>query len=189
MATNYYREPLTQEELKEHSHDYKSGNPAVYVGTYGKYNEGSLKGEWIDLTTFCDYPDFLEFCERLHADEADPELMFQDYEGFPSAYYGESHLDFDEIIEYSELSEDEQQAFDAYADNIGSSATIEGFREAYIGEFDSGADFAEYYYTETGCFNTDDLPDWLRNNIDWDGVWRDLKEDVFENNGYYFWSI
>ena len=27
------------------------GSPAVYVGTYGKYNSGSLRGVWLDLRT------------------------------------------------------------------------------------------------------------------------------------------
>lgn len=111
MATNYYREPLTKEELKEHSHDYKTGNPAVYVGTYRKYNEGSLYGEWIDLTTFYDYSDFIEFCERLHADEEEPELMFQDFENFPKEYYSETCLMFDNIIEFSELDEYNKEPF------------------------------------------------------------------------------
>ena len=31
-----------------------NGNPAVYVCTYGKYNSGSLRGAWIDLTAFAD---------------------------------------------------------------------------------------------------------------------------------------
>ena len=30
--------------LEEHGYDYTSGNPAVYCGTYRKYNEGSIDG-------------------------------------------------------------------------------------------------------------------------------------------------
>lgn len=29
-----------------------SDAPALYVGTYAKYNSGSLSGMWVDLTTF-----------------------------------------------------------------------------------------------------------------------------------------
>ncbi|WP_252861681.1 antirestriction protein ArdA, partial [Shigella sonnei] len=57
--------------------------PAVYVGTWHKYNCGSIAGRWFDLTTFDDERDFFAACRALHQDEADPELMFQDYEGFP----------------------------------------------------------------------------------------------------------
>ncbi|EJN4353388.1 antirestriction protein ArdA [Escherichia coli] len=56
--------------------------PAVYVGTWRKYNGGSIAGRWFDLTSFDDERGFFEACRELHQDEADPELMFQDYEAY-----------------------------------------------------------------------------------------------------------
>ena len=79
----------TVQELQEAIADHKSpcdGEPSVYVGTYGKYNDGSLCGLWIDLSSFNDYDEFINFCKAIHADEEDPELMAQDYEGFPRQY-------------------------------------------------------------------------------------------------------
>lgn len=32
----------------------------IYVGTYGKYNAGSIKGEWLDLEDFLWHPSLLE---------------------------------------------------------------------------------------------------------------------------------
>lgn len=52
----------------------------LYCGTYAKYNEGSLKGEWVDLDNFSNADDFLAYCSKLHNDEKFPEFMFQDYE-------------------------------------------------------------------------------------------------------------
>ena len=40
----YYREPLTKEEIRLHAAHYENSNPAVYCGTYAKYNNGSLYG-------------------------------------------------------------------------------------------------------------------------------------------------
>ena len=40
------------EMVTEHEYDYTSGNPALYVGTYHKYNSGSIEGMWVDMTTF-----------------------------------------------------------------------------------------------------------------------------------------
>ena len=40
----YYREPLTKEEIRAHAAHYENSNPAVYCGTYAKYNNGSLYG-------------------------------------------------------------------------------------------------------------------------------------------------
>ena len=61
-----YREPLTKNEIREHAAHYENSNPAVYCGTYAKYNNGSLYGMWIDLSTFENYHDFMEFC-NLHS--------------------------------------------------------------------------------------------------------------------------
>ena len=49
----------------------------IYCGTYSKYNNGSIAGEWIDVTDM-DKGDFYDTCQELHSDEEDPEFMFQD---------------------------------------------------------------------------------------------------------------
>ena len=41
----------------------------VYVGTYKKYNEGNLSGQWIDLDKINTYGDFLAKCAEIHKDE------------------------------------------------------------------------------------------------------------------------
>lgn len=52
----------------------------LYVGTYAKYNAGSIAGAWLDLNNYANADDFVAACRRLHRDEADPEIMFQDVE-------------------------------------------------------------------------------------------------------------
>ena len=61
----------------------------LYVGTYRKYNEGSLAGAWLDLDKFKDADEFERACRRLHRDERDPELMFQDVETDPGCDWQE----------------------------------------------------------------------------------------------------
>lgn len=85
----------------------------VYVGTYNKYNNGSLFGKWLDLSDYPDKDEFLEACRELHEDEQDPEFMFQDYENIPEALFSESWLsekyfELQDAIE--KLSETEQEA-------------------------------------------------------------------------------
>ena len=93
----------TVQDLQEAIADHKSpcdGEPSVYVGTYGKYNEGL----WIDLSSLNDYDEFINFCKAIQADEEAPELMAQDYEGFPRQWYNEGFMsedDFDNILEIS----------------------------------------------------------------------------------------
>lgn len=57
--------------------------PKVYVGTYKKYNEGSLKGGWLTLTDYATYEEFVAACHKVHKDESDPELMIQDCSDMP----------------------------------------------------------------------------------------------------------
>ena len=55
----------------------------LYVGTYAKYNSGDLSGAWLDLDRFANAEEFEAACKRIHRDEHDPELMFQDVETDP----------------------------------------------------------------------------------------------------------
>lgn len=77
----------------------------IYVGTYAKYNDGSIFGKWLDLSDYSDKEEFYEACRELHKDEHDPELMFQDWEYIPSGLIGESWLS-DNIFEIIEAIED-----------------------------------------------------------------------------------
>ena len=184
----YYREPLTKEEIRAHAAHYENSNPAVYCGSYGAYNRGSLYGMWLDVTTFETYREFIEFCKRLHAGEEDPELMFQDYEHFPAAWYCESCMGeatFDKIKEYANLSEEKREAYEAYLSNWDE-GTLEDFESRFEGKYDSPEDFAEYLCEECGYFKN--LPQWLQCCIDYSAVWRSLDTcgDYTEIDGFIF---
>ena len=175
-------------DLEDYKYDYRTGHPAVYVGTYHKYNCGSLFGMWLDLTTFASYEDFCEVCRFLHRDEADPELMFQDMENFPDEWYNESGLDkdtFDLILQYADLDDDERRAFDAYIENKGSGRDAEvfdDFRDKYVGEFDSEVEFAEHIADECGML--DKVPESIKQYFNYERFARDLfasDYDFFDN--------
>lgn len=175
-------------DLENYKYDYRTGHPAVYVGTYHKYNCGSLFGMWLDLTTFASYEDFCEVCRFLHRDEADPELMFQDMENFPDEWYNESGLDedtFDLILQYADLDDDERRAFDAYIENKGSGRDAEvfdDFRDKYVGEFDSEEEFAEHIADECGML--DKVPESIKQYFNYERFARDLfasDYDFFDN--------
>lgn len=81
----------------------------VYVGTYNAYNNGSLRGGWLDLANYASYGDFLKACKSLHRNESDPEFMIQDYEGFPdglSCMEWLSEQDFNDVK--AAMQEDEK---------------------------------------------------------------------------------
>lgn len=161
-----------QEAVINHKSDC-DGEPSVYVGTYGKYNGGSICGLWIDLSTFNDYDDFIDFCKAIHADEEDPELMAQDFEGFPRQWYNEGFMsedDFDNIIEYSELCD--KYSREAVDDYMEFHDELDDFEEAYCGEWDSEEDFARHIVDE--CYDLEKSMGQLANYFDYEAFGREL---------------
>jgi antirestriction protein len=135
----------------------------IYVGTYGKYNEGSLFGEWIDITQYADKEDFYEGCKELHKNEYDPEYMFQDFDGIlsemPKKWLSESHIS-EEVFEFlAHFSEDgsKGEAFLNWVSSAGYTGDFQyllsKFEDAYYGEYDSPKDFAEYLVEDTGVLD------------------------------------
>jgi antirestriction protein len=144
----------------------------IYVGTYRKYNEGSLKGDWLDLADYADKDAFLEACSELHSDESDPELMFQDWEDIPTRFIGESHID-EKTWDWLELSEDEREIVAIYMDEVDQHAPIETALECYEGEHDSEEDWARDFWDHTGMVNQ--LPEFAQNYIDYEQFARDCR--------------
>jgi antirestriction protein len=119
----------------------------IYVGTYGKYNTGSLFGKWLDLTQYADKKAFVKACKKLHKGEPDPEYMYQDYEGIltdmPKDWIGESHLSdivFEFIAAYKD-DEEKGKVFLNWKSHTGYTGDLDYligvFDEAYIGKHDS----------------------------------------------------
>ena len=166
----------TPEELQEAVSEHKSGcdgEPSVYVGTYAKYNEGSLCGLWVDLPSFDDYDEFINFCKAIHADEEDPELMAQDYECFPRQWYNEGFMseeDFDHIKEYTEMCD--KHSVEAVDDYMELHDDLDNFEEAYCGEWDSEEDFARHIVDE--CYDLERTMGNLSQYFDYEAFAREL---------------
>lgn len=159
-------------------------NASVYVGTYAKYNAGSIAGAWVDLTRFDDHESFLAFCHELHKDEEDPELMYQDFQNFPHEYYSESGIN-PELWDYLELTDDDKMMLDAFRDCFGATDSIENARNAYYGQYESDEDMAWELLESTGGLN--EVPDVLKYYFDVEKYARDLMiSDFSSSNGFYF---
>jgi antirestriction protein len=140
----------------------------IYVGTYAKYNSGSIAGKWLELENYADKSDFLQACAELHKDEADPEFMFQDFEGFPRALYSESSVS-DKLWDWLDLDEDDRELLQVYQDNVNQDADIEEARDAFCGKFDTEAEWAENFLEDS----LNEVPEHLRNYIDFSSYARD----------------
>jgi antirestriction protein len=145
--------------------------PAIYVGTYAKYNNGSIKGEWMILEGYTDKEDFLAACATLHCDEEDPEFMFQDFEGIPRHLVSESDISSD-IWDWLALPDDDKLLLSMYWKHVDKEGDISDAQDKFLGRYKDPADYAYSHYEETGLLN--EIPEFIRGHIDWEGVARDM---------------
>ena len=164
----------------------------IYVGTYKKYNEGNLFGKWFTLSNYDNAEAFYDDCKRLHQDEEDPELMFQDWQcpEIFDGFIGECHLEetiFEITSLLEEMSDDDMEIIQNYMYLTGiplNEQTIEKAQERYIGYFSSETELAEYYVEETGLLQN--IPDEVAMYFDYKAYARDL--DFMEHNNHYFYN-
>ena len=157
----------------------------IYVGTYAKYNSGSIKGAWLDLEDYACRGDFYEACAELHSDEDDPEIMLQDHEGIPDFFIDESYIK-DEFWSYLDCNMDDEvkaayvEAKDRWDE--------EDCQSSYIGQFRDYEELAEYLVDDCGVVG--EIPDNLKYYFNYEAYGRDIRlsGDVVEENGYFFWN-
>lgn len=152
---------------------------SVYVGTYAKYNDGSIFGMWLKLSDYSDRGEFYEACAKLHSDEEDPEYMFQDYENIPKGLVGESWLSentFEVLEAIGNLDTNDQEAFLIWCDNGHVDISqgdiedqISDFQSAYIAYYGSEEDFARELVQERN-----DLSDFAKEYFDYEAYAHDL---------------
>lgn len=164
----------------------------IYVGTYAKYNDGSLFGKWLQLSDYSDLDEFYEACKELHKDEEDPELMFQDWEEIPEGLISECWLSenfFDLRDAMDSLKDDNQEAFMVWCTHGSYDISredahilISKFRDEYCGKYNSEEDYA-YEHVES-CY---DLPEFAKTYFDYEKFARELfSTDYWYEDGYVF---
>ncbi len=157
---------------------------SIYVGTYAKYNNGSIAGAWVDLEQFSDRESFESHIKALHSDESDPEFMFQDFEGFPDRFYSECSIP-DELFEFLALDDNEKNLLAAYIECTGiESATLSDAEDAFYGHYESDLDLAYDYVESTGMLG--DCNETVSRYFDYEAFARDLAYDFMSHDGYYF---
>lgn len=145
----------------------------VFVGTYHKYNSGSVAGAWLDCENYNNYDEFLDAAREIHSDEQDPELMFQDFEGFPKEWYSETEIKT-ALWEWLDLDEQDQKIVTAYLKGVDDcDDVIEKAKDCFVGTYDTAAEFAQQWAEDYG---EGEIPSWIV--IDWDATWEcNLRHD------------
>ncbi|WP_286850638.1 MULTISPECIES: antirestriction protein ArdA [Sphingobacterium] len=166
----------------------------VYVGTYRKYNEGSLFGEWLYLSNYANRDQFDDACGELHCDEEDPEFMFQDYEHLPEQLICEcwiSETVFEIIEAIDDMDKNQREPFSIWCNNGHRDLAkeniydlISGFEDDYIGEYHSEEDFVRELIEERS-----DLSEFARQYFDYEAYARDLFCGDYWSDGNYIFRI
>jgi len=167
--------------------------PRIYVACLASYNAGILHGAWIDAdrdaeeimeeirvilrsspepNVLVDCPE----CEGAGCEEckdgkvpSSEEWAIHDYEGFGGVQIAE-YQGIEEVADLAAKIAEYGEAYACYVDHEGiDHATVEGFEEAYCGEWDSEQDYAEYLFDE--CY---EVPDYLQFYIDYEKFARDI---------------
>lgn len=157
--------------------------PRVWVGCLACYNGAVLVGEWWDATSApLDMEEFNADGPALppeHLAEEHEELWVFDHENFHGLLTGEcSPSEARELAEVLE-SVDNPAAFAAYVADQGRDYAAQDwdafksqFEDAFCGEYESGADYAQELAEQLGL--DDDSARWPMTCVDWDRAWDEL---------------
>ena len=164
----------------------------VYVGTYNKYNSGSLFRQVVRPFRLFGQGRIYGSVPGTAQGRPRPEFMFQDYENIPEALISESWLSdkFFELRDAIEkLSETQQEAFFVWCDHHNNDISeedaddlISSFEDEYQGEYKDEEDYA--YEIVEECY---DLPEFAKTYFDYSAFARDLfMTDYWMDNGFVF---
>lgn len=159
----------------------------VYVGTFKKYNENNLQGDWLTLGDYIDYKEFIWACKDLHEDEENPILMFQDIECPSELKRFISESDIDEslfLLEDVEEDEDYVIAYIEHTEDI-KQCFIDEARNEYIGEFESYYDLGEYFANNVDML---EMSEKVREYFDFEAYGEDIANDLIQVGNYYYQS-
>lgn len=174
-------QPTPQPEAAQHHETEPKPSPAIYVASLADYNNGVLHGKWIDAAREpeaiqADINDILDSSREPDAEE----WAIHDYEQFGRWRVNE----YDSIDQVSRIARgiaEHGYAYAAWADVFdGDQASFDtdGFREAYLGHYDSVTEYVEQLADDLGyTHELDKLPEHLRayTHIDYSAIARDMQ--------------
>lgn len=158
---------------------------SVFVTNLGKYNEGKLIGEWVDLPV--SNSELEEVLERIGIDDEYEEYFITDYE---APFKIDEYDNLDELNDLAERIDALRDA-DAFVAALQAYDIDEAIERVEKGDYISYAgccnmgDVAFVYLTQFGCV---DFPEWIRPYFDFDAYGRDMEIDstfCSYNDNYY----
>ena len=126
------------------------------------------------------------FNDQEHAQEMLQEFVEDGHDLDEMKEFIETHGHKDFVLYYEDyaqmVDEYDQETVDAFLEEF-ELMDVAHLRDAYYGQYDSGAEFAQSFVSDVG-YVQNDLPYWIE--IDWEKTWDNLSYDYTEINGYIF---
>lgn len=171
------QEPTKNDESEKPEEDRRP-KPRIYVASLADYNEGRLHGAWIDAAqTSSEIMDAVRAMLRDSPSLGAEEWAIHDYEGFGPLSIHE-YEDFETVARVAAGIVEHGEGFGAYAEFIDCDADLlDGYEDAYMGEYESGAELAEELLEGSGIVEVlNQLPEGLQPyvSVDYEAYFDDL---------------
>jgi antirestriction protein len=174
-ANGELQQPSPQDPIEqaERAETLDEDHPQIWVGSLSDYNNGVLHGEWLDAARDADevHADIQRMLEASptaakYGDVAEEWGIF-DNEGFGPLQVGE-HDSISFVTAVARGIAEHGPAFAAWADVMENEELLDGFQEAYLGEFDSLEAYAEQLIDDLGYTQLldDTLPEHVRRYVE-----------------------
>ena len=125
------------------------------------------------------------FNDQEHAEDLIKELIEDGHDKEEMEEFIKTHGHKDFVLYYEDytrmVEEYDQETVDSFIE-VFDLMDVEHLTDAYMGQYRSGAEFAEYFVSD--CYGLPDMPYWIA--IDWEETWDNLSYDYTESNGYIF---
>ena len=125
------------------------------------------------------------FNDQEHAEDLIKDLIADGHDQDEMKEFIETHGHKNFVLYYEDyarmVDEYDQETVDSFIE-VFDLMDVEHLQDAYYGQYDSGAEFAESFVSD--CYGLPDMPYWIA--IDWEETWSNLEWDYTESNGYIF---
>lgn len=163
-----------------------SSNPRIWVASLADYTAGRLYGVWMDAT--CEADDLVaatRFMLRGSSEDAAEEWGIFDYDGFHGYEVGE-YASFATVSRIAQGIAEHGEPFAAWVNCVGVEneelLSDEGFRDRYLGRFESMKAYVENLLEEAGDYAyLNRLPEHLRPyiSVDVEQMARDYEAELY----------
>ena len=171
------KEKPTYEEILKHTRIESVSCPMVCVKTRKMSQADEFL--FVDLTTFCDYDEMIEFCKSYFQDD---EIVIPCVFNFPSEYIDDKAY-YQDILQFADFEDKQKNAIYTYILCYGVRG-VQDILDIFIGTFVNEEEAAKYI-VENNLLKHE-LPDNIKNCKEYDQVYDYLSDSILIADDFYF---